>query len=69
MRWKDATAANISGDFRRGMSSGLASVGLASRVSEDTPEDLKKTCRVAQRRGTPIWVRLVKGAYWDFWNR
>lgn len=29
-------------------------------------EDLAALNRWAQHRGTPIWVRLVKGAYWDF---
>lgn len=31
----------------------------------DTDEDLPKIAAWAQRRGTPVWVRLVKGAYWD----
>src|SRR5262249_24724011 len=28
--------------------------------------DLPKLCEWAKRRGTPVWVRLVKGAYWDY---
>ena len=29
-------------------------------------DDLKQLTDWAARRGTPVWVRLVKGAYWDF---
>jgi RHH-type proline utilization regulon transcriptional repressor/proline dehydrogenase/delta 1-pyrroline-5-carboxylate dehydrogenase len=29
-------------------------------------EDLQTLLRGIERRGTPVWVRLVKGAYWDF---
>src|SRR5262245_30431467 len=32
----------------------------------DTDADLPKLCEWAKRRGTPVWVRLVKGAYWDY---
>lgn len=32
----------------------------------DTEGDLRNLLDWAKRRGTPIWVRLVKGAYWDF---
>lgn len=32
---------------------------------EDTEGDLVKLGEWARRRGTPVWVRLVKGAYWD----
>lgn len=28
--------------------------------------DLERLLAWVQRRGTPIWVRLVKGAYWDY---
>jgi RHH-type proline utilization regulon transcriptional repressor/proline dehydrogenase/delta 1-pyrroline-5-carboxylate dehydrogenase len=28
--------------------------------------DLAQLAEWAQRRGTPVWVRLVKGAYWDY---
>jgi len=31
-----------------------------------TLDDLKGLAEWSQRRGTPVWVRLVKGAYWDF---
>ncbi|GBD35848.1 1-pyrroline-5-carboxylate dehydrogenase 1 [bacterium HR36] len=32
----------------------------------DTPQDLERLLTWAEQRGTPIWVRLVKGAYWDY---
>jgi RHH-type proline utilization regulon transcriptional repressor/proline dehydrogenase/delta 1-pyrroline-5-carboxylate dehydrogenase len=28
--------------------------------------DLEELARWAERRGTPVWIRLVKGAYWDY---
>lgn len=31
----------------------------------DGDADVERTIRYAQARGTPLWVRLVKGAYWD----
>ncbi|WP_437221699.1 proline dehydrogenase family protein [Planctomicrobium sp. SH661] len=31
----------------------------------DAEKDLKLLRDWAERRGTPVWVRLVKGAYWD----
>lgn len=32
----------------------------------DSLEDVKALTDFAQKRGTPFWVRLVKGAYWDY---
>jgi RHH-type transcriptional regulator, proline utilization regulon repressor / proline dehydrogenase / delta 1-pyrroline-5-carboxylate dehydrogenase len=32
----------------------------------DSGDDLAKLAEWAKARGTPIWVRLVKGAYWDY---
>ncbi len=32
----------------------------------DAADDLEKLRGWAERRGTPVWVRLVKGAYWDY---
>ncbi len=29
-------------------------------------DDLKQLAGWAEKRGTPVWVRLVKGAYWDY---
>jgi len=42
-------------------------VGIAVQAYlRDTEQDLKTLADWAERRGTPIWVRLVKGAYWDY---
>jgi len=32
---------------------------------KDGDRDAQRTVEYAERRGTPLWVRLVKGAYWD----
>jgi RHH-type proline utilization regulon transcriptional repressor/proline dehydrogenase/delta 1-pyrroline-5-carboxylate dehydrogenase len=32
----------------------------------DCGADLDGLARWAERRGTPVWVRLIKGAYWDY---
>lgn len=32
----------------------------------DAERDLHQLLEWTQRRGTPVWVRLVKGAYWDY---
>ena len=43
-------------------------VGIAMQAYlKDTEGDLKQLLRWARdERKTPVWVRLVKGAYWDF---
>jgi RHH-type proline utilization regulon transcriptional repressor/proline dehydrogenase/delta 1-pyrroline-5-carboxylate dehydrogenase len=42
-------------------------VGIAIQAYlRDTAADLEQLARWAERRGTPVWVRLVKGAYWDY---
>jgi RHH-type proline utilization regulon transcriptional repressor/proline dehydrogenase/delta 1-pyrroline-5-carboxylate dehydrogenase len=42
-------------------------VGIAIQVYlRDTAADLEALARWVERRGTPVWVRLIKGAYWDF---
>ncbi len=33
---------------------------------KDAAADLERLRDWAERRGTPVWVRLVKGAYWDY---
>jgi RHH-type proline utilization regulon transcriptional repressor/proline dehydrogenase/delta 1-pyrroline-5-carboxylate dehydrogenase len=41
-------------------------VGIAIQAYlRDTAVDLRRLRDWAERRGTPVWVRLVKGAYWD----
>ncbi|HVX13786.1 MAG TPA: L-glutamate gamma-semialdehyde dehydrogenase [Pirellulales bacterium] len=32
----------------------------------DAADDVRALCDWARERGTPVWVRLVKGAYWDY---
>jgi len=42
-------------------------VGIAMQAYlRDTAADLESLHDWAVRRGTPVWVRLVKGAYWDY---
>ncbi len=42
-------------------------VGIAIQAYlRDTAHDLEDLAAWAQRRGTPVTVRLVKGAYWDY---
>lgn len=33
---------------------------------QESPRDLERLAAWGSARGTPIWVRLVKGAYWDY---
>jgi len=42
-------------------------VGIAIQAYlRDCERDLGELAAWAQRRGRPIWVRLIKGAYWDY---
>jgi RHH-type proline utilization regulon transcriptional repressor/proline dehydrogenase/delta 1-pyrroline-5-carboxylate dehydrogenase len=42
-------------------------VGIAIQAYlKDTERDLHDLLEWTRRRGTPVWVRLVKGAYWDY---
>ncbi|MFO0808461.1 MAG: L-glutamate gamma-semialdehyde dehydrogenase [Gemmataceae bacterium] len=42
-------------------------VGIAIQAYlRNTPRDLRELADWATKRGTPVWVRLVKGAYWDY---
>jgi RHH-type proline utilization regulon transcriptional repressor/proline dehydrogenase/delta 1-pyrroline-5-carboxylate dehydrogenase len=42
-------------------------VGIAIQAYlRDTAGDLDELARWVERRGTPVWVRLIKGAYWDY---
>ncbi len=44
-----------------------ADVGIAVQAYlRDTEADLRELAEWSRKRGTPIWVRLVKGAYWDY---
>jgi len=42
-------------------------VGIAIQAYlRDAAKDLEELANWAEERGTPVWVRLIKGAYWDF---
>jgi RHH-type proline utilization regulon transcriptional repressor/proline dehydrogenase/delta 1-pyrroline-5-carboxylate dehydrogenase len=42
-------------------------VGIAIQAYlRDCGPDLEDLARWAEKRGTPVWVRLIKGAYWDY---
>jgi RHH-type transcriptional regulator, proline utilization regulon repressor / proline dehydrogenase / delta 1-pyrroline-5-carboxylate dehydrogenase len=42
-------------------------VGIAVQAYlTDTERDLRDLLAWARARGTPVWIRLVKGAYWDY---
>ena len=42
-------------------------VGIAIQAYlHDTAKDLEDLARWAEGRGIPVWVRLIKGAYWDY---
>lgn len=42
-------------------------VGLALQVYLRSAEaDVRGMAEWAKRRGTPLWIRLIKGAYWDY---
>ena len=38
----------------------------SSAICDDSGDDLIALRDWARARGTPVWVRLVKGAYWDY---
>src|SRR5262249_26171031 len=42
-------------------------VGIAIQAYlRDSLSDLEELARWVENRGTPVWVRVVKGAYWDY---
>jgi RHH-type proline utilization regulon transcriptional repressor/proline dehydrogenase/delta 1-pyrroline-5-carboxylate dehydrogenase len=44
-----------------------ADVGIVIQCYlKDSASDLRQLAEWARQRGTPVWVRLVKGAYWDY---
>lgn len=49
-------------DFRQ-----IQDIGIAMQAYlRDTPEVIKSLIAWAKERGTPVTVRLVRGAYWDY---
>jgi RHH-type proline utilization regulon transcriptional repressor/proline dehydrogenase/delta 1-pyrroline-5-carboxylate dehydrogenase len=46
---------------------GWRNIGIVVQAYlRDSADDLGRVIRLARRRGTPLTVRLVKGAYWDY---
>jgi RHH-type proline utilization regulon transcriptional repressor/proline dehydrogenase/delta 1-pyrroline-5-carboxylate dehydrogenase len=46
---------------------GWPDVGIAIQAYlRDCAADLQALARWVEERGTPIWIRLIKGAYWDY---
>lgn len=44
-----------------------ANVGIVVQAYQpEARADLERLLAWTQQRGTPIWIRLVKGAYWDY---
>jgi RHH-type proline utilization regulon transcriptional repressor/proline dehydrogenase/delta 1-pyrroline-5-carboxylate dehydrogenase len=42
-------------------------VGIAIQAYlQSCADDLRQLAAWVERRGTPVWVRLIKGAYWDY---
>lgn len=42
-------------------------VGIAIQAYlRSCADDLRRLADWSRRRGTPVWVRLIKGAYWDY---
>jgi RHH-type proline utilization regulon transcriptional repressor/proline dehydrogenase/delta 1-pyrroline-5-carboxylate dehydrogenase len=45
----------------------LADVGIVIQCYlRDAEADLEQLCQWVRVRQTPVWIRLVKGAYWDY---
>ena len=65
--YKDVTLRIFKEVFEEEEFRGWADVGIAIQAYlRDCRADLEGLAEWARRRGTPVWVRLVKGAYWDF---
>jgi RHH-type proline utilization regulon transcriptional repressor/proline dehydrogenase/delta 1-pyrroline-5-carboxylate dehydrogenase len=65
--YKDLTLRIFRQVFEEEEFRGWTDVGIAIQAYlKSCRHDLEELARWAERRGTPVWVRLVKGAYWDF---
>ncbi len=65
--YKDATLRIFRQVFEEPEFRDWADVGIAVQAYLcDSGRDLAELADWARRRGTPVWVRLVKGAYWDY---
>jgi len=64
---KDLTLAIFKQILREDEFRGTPHVGIVIQAYlKDSAEDLRSLAEWARQRGTPVWVRLVKGAYWDY---
>ena len=42
-------------------------IGIAVQAYQhEAADDLNRLLELSRKRGTPFWIRLVKGAYWDY---
>ncbi len=65
-RYKDATLAALKKLLIEDEFKGRSDLGITLQAYlRDSNQDLKELITWAKKRGTPITVRLVKGAYWD----
>src|SRR5665213_835202 len=65
--FKDATLAIFREVFAEKEFRDWPDVGIAIQAYLcETGDDLAALADWAKARGTPVWVRLVKGAYWDY---
>ena len=65
--YKDATLRIFKEVFAEGEFRDWPDVGIAIQAYlRDCGDDLVSLADWADTRGTPVWVRLVKGAYWDY---
>lgn len=65
--FKDLTLAIVRDVLMEDEFRDFANVGIVIQTYlPDAERDLREMLDWVQRRGTPVWVRLVKGAYWDY---
>jgi RHH-type proline utilization regulon transcriptional repressor/proline dehydrogenase/delta 1-pyrroline-5-carboxylate dehydrogenase len=65
--WKDLTLQIFREVFSEPEFRDWPDVGIAIQAYlKSVGEDLQGLAGWARERGTPVWVRLVKGAYWDY---
>jgi RHH-type proline utilization regulon transcriptional repressor/proline dehydrogenase/delta 1-pyrroline-5-carboxylate dehydrogenase len=66
-RYKDLTLATFKSLLSEDEFKDFDQAGVVLQAYlKDCPEDARQLCQWARDRGTPVTVRLVKGAYWDY---